>query len=191
MKKVFYLFFAVTASLIVYSLIYFKQYHIEDDQTAIQVSLTEWINRGPDTVLKPAIIEMVQLDDTSSYIGLIETPEEYVGYAHFIKGWNGKFKIHRSGLESNIVKYQAIETNKGMYGILVGKNPDLAIDHIKAELEYDDFNFIVNVSTDEMFVRSKQLPKDIKEPFPAELTFYDKNDAVIDWSELYDLIEEQ
>lgn len=189
LKKVVYLFLLVAVILIGYTLIYFNQYHIEDDQTAIQSSLTEWLHNGTD--IQPEIKEMVQLDDTNSYIGLIETQDGHVGYAHFIKGWNGKFKIKRSGHGSNIVDYQKIETTNGMYVVLVGRNPDLTINHIKAELEYEEFNFIVNVSSDELFVRYKHLPKDIKEPFPAELTYYDKNNLEIDWSELFEEIEEQ
>lgn len=189
MKKVLYVFLFVTAILIVYTSIYFNQYHIEVDRTAIQSSLIEWLYNGPDIDpdLKPAIKEMVQLDDTSSYIGLIQTTGGNVGYAHFIKGWNGKFKIIRSSPRGNTVHYQKIETTNGVYGILFGINPNLAIDHIK--VIYDDFNFIANVSTDELFVRYKHLPKDIKEPFPAELTFYDKNDSVIDRSDLFNYIE--
>lgn len=194
LKKVLYLSLFVAAIFIGYTLIYFNQYHIEDEQTAIQAGVIEWLYNGPniDPDLKPAMKEMIQLDDTNSYIGLIQTPDRYVGYVHFIKGWNGKFKINSSsGPGSNIVDYQKIKTTNGMYAILVGRNPALTIDHIKAELEYEEFHFIVNVSSDELFVRYKHLPKDIKEPFPAELTYYDKNNSEIDWSELMDLIEEQ
>ncbi len=70
-----------------------------------------------------------------------------------------------------------------MYGIIVGKNPNLKIDHIIADLYYGDFNFNSNVSADEKFVRYEKIPSDIEEPFPAELTFYDKEGSVIEMSE--------
>lgn len=183
LKKVSYLILSVAIISIGYSFFYFNQYHIEDERTAIQSGLKDWSNRGSGSI-KPNVIEVVQLDDTSSYIVLFQTKNGNVGYAHFIKGWNGKFKIDHSGHGTNIVSYEKIKTTEGMYGILVGKNPNLTIDHIKAELYYEDFNFIVNVSTDEMFIRYKQLPNDIEQPFPAELTYFNKNNSVIDLSEL-------
>lgn len=114
MKKGLFIFLFIAAIFIGYSLAYFNQYHIEDDQTTIQSSLTKWLYSSfdIDADLKPAINEMVQLNDTSSYIGLIYTPDGNVGYAHFIKGWNGKFKINGSGGNSNGVYYQKIKTSQ-------------------------------------------------------------------------------
>ncbi len=183
MKKVIYLFLFVAIIFIGYSWYYFDQYHIEDNRTAIQSNFKEWINRDSESI-EPDVIEVVQLDNTSSYIVLFQIQSSNIGYAHFIKGWNGNFKIDHSGHGTNIVSYKKIKTNKGMYGILVGKNPDLSIDHIKADLSYDDFDFTANVSTNEKFVRYKQLPNDIEKPFPADLTFYDKNGSVIELSDL-------
>ncbi|WP_156289495.1 hypothetical protein [Oceanobacillus salinisoli] len=67
---------------------------------------------------------------------------------------------------------------------MVGKNPDLTIGRIKADLYYENFNFTADVSTDEMFVRYKHLPNDIEKPFPAELTYFYKNDSVVELKEL-------
>lgn len=64
---------------------------------------------------------------------LFETQSNKIGYAHIFKGWNGKYKIDSSGHGTNQVSYKKIKTNKGMYGILVGKNPDLEFDHIHAD----------------------------------------------------------
>lgn len=183
MKKVVYLLFLIVIISTGYTFYYFNQYNIEDKRATIQSSLKEWSNRGSGSI-DPDVIEAVQLDDTSSYIVLFETQSKNIGYAHFIKGWNGNFKIEHSGHGTNIVKYQKIKTNKGMYGILVGKNPDLKIDHIKADLYYVDFSFKSNVNADEKFVSYQQLPADIEKPFPAELTFYDKKSSVIEMSEL-------
>lgn len=183
MKKVIYLLSIIAIISIGYSFYYFNQYNIEDKRATIQSSLKEWSDRGSGSI-DPDVIEVVQLDDTSSYIVLFQTQSKNIGYAHFIKGWNGKFKIKNSGHGTNIVKYQIIKTNKGMYGILVGKNPDLKIDHIKANLYYGDFSFKSNVNADEKFIRYQQLPPDIEKPFPAELTFFDKKNSVIELVEL-------
>lgn len=185
MKKVIYLLSFVSIISIGYYFYYINQYDIEDKRAAIQSSLNEWANRGMGSgSIDAEVIEVVQLDETSSYIVLYETQSNHLGYAHYIKGWNGKFRIEHSGHGTNIVKYQKIKTNNGMYGILVGKNPDLKIDYIKADSYYGDFNFKSNVNGDEKFVRYEKLPIDIEKPFPAELTFYDKNGSVIELSEL-------
>ncbi|CQR46266.1 hypothetical protein BN1058_00519 [Paraliobacillus sp. PM-2] len=178
MKKAIYFVSIIILIFIGYSWYYVNQYHIEDNRTAIQSNLTEWSSRGSGSI-HPDVIEVVQLDDTSSYIVLFQTQSSHMGYAHMIKGWNGKFKITHSGHGTNIVKYQKIQTNKGMYGIIVGKNPDLKIDHIIADLYDGDFSFSSNVRADEKFVRYEKIPNDIEEPFPAELTFYDKEGSVI------------
>ncbi|WP_226036755.1 hypothetical protein [Aquibacillus saliphilus] len=186
MKKVINLLSIIAIITIIsigYSFYYFNQYNIEDKRATIQSSLKEWSNRGSGSI-DPDVIEVVQLDGTSSYIVLFQTQGKNIGYAHFIKGWNGKFKIEHSGHGTNIVQYQKIKTNKGIYGILVGKNPDLKIDHIKASLYYEDFSFKSNVNADEKFIRYQQIPADIEKPFPGELTIYDKKNSVIELSEL-------
>lgn len=106
---------------------------------------------------------------------LFETQSNKIGYAHIFKGWNGKYKIDSSGHGTNQVSYKKIKTNKGMYGILVGKNPDLEFDHIHADLYSGEFSFTSDLSDDEVFVKYQKLPGDIEQPFPAELTFYEKN----------------
>lgn len=183
MAKIKYVILFIIIISIGYSWFYFNQYHIEDKRTDIQSSLEEWSNRGSGNI-EPDVIDVVQLDDTNSYIVLFQTESNHIGYAHFIKGWNGKFKIEHSGHGTNIVDYQKIKTNKGMYGILVGKNPDLQIDHVKANLYHESFNFTSNVSDDEKFVKYEMLPENVKKPFPAELTFFDKNDTKINMADL-------
>ncbi|WP_182201710.1 hypothetical protein [Paraliobacillus salinarum] len=178
MEKAIYLVLFVVIIFIGYSWYSVAQYHIEDDSTAIQSNLTEWSNRGSGGI-NPDVIKMVQIDDTRSYIVLFETQGSNMGYAHFIKGWNGKFKIEHSGHGTKIIGYQEIHTNKGIYGLIYGENPDLKIDHIQADMYYGDFSFSSSVREDEKFVRYEKIPNDIEKPFPAELTFYDEGGFVI------------
>ena len=162
-----------------YTLFYFNQYHIEDERASIQSNLTEWENRGTGEEIKLDVLEVTQLDNTNSYIVLFETDNKNIGYAHFLKGWNGHFKIELSGHGTNVVSYEEIKTNNGMYRILVGKNPDFKIHHITAKLINEEFSFTSNVSKDEKFVKYKKLPSDLKQTFPADLTFFDENKNII------------
>ncbi|MFG6116704.1 hypothetical protein ACGTN9_16255 [Halobacillus sp. MO56] len=180
MKKVIYLLLFVSIIFIIYSFNYFNQYHIEDKTTSIQSELKEWINRGSG-LIEPEVIKRVQLDDTNSYIASFRTKSGNIGYAQLIKGWNGKFKIvvagHGDG--DDVVDYQKIKTSDGIYGVVVGRNPDMKIDHIKTDLYDEEFNFTSTVSSDKTYVKYHMLPPDIENPFPAEVTLFDKNNTEI------------
>ncbi|MBT2685036.1 hypothetical protein [Bacillus sp. ISL-37] len=185
MKKAGYLVIFVAVMAIGYGIYYSNQYPIEDNPAAIQTGLQEWSNRDSGSI-NPEVIKSVQLDDTNSYIVLFQTDNGEMGYAHLIKGLNGKYKIDHSGYGTNIVSYQKIKTNKGMYGILIGKNPQLKIDHIEAELYSGEYSFESNVKGEERFIAFEKFPENTEQPFPAELTFYDENGSEIGLSEFQD-----
>jgi hypothetical protein len=182
LKKPWYLILFVAVLAIGYGIYYYNQYPIDDNQAAIQTGLQEWSNRDSGSI-KPDVIKTVQLDDTRSYIVLFQTDRGEMGYAHLIKGLNGKYKIDHSGHGTTLVSYQKIKTNKGMYGILIGKNPKMTIDRIEAELHSREYSFESSVKGEERFIAYEKLPEDTKQPFPADLTFYDKNGSVIELSE--------
>lgn len=67
-----------------------------------------------------------------SYIVLFQFKNGDIGYTHFIKGWNGKFKINQSGYgPGGIAYYQDTHTNKRIYAVVVGNNPERKINHFK------------------------------------------------------------
>jgi hypothetical protein len=173
LKKAGYLVIFVAVMAIGYVIFYFNQYPIDDNQAAIQSGLQEWSNRDSGSI-KPDVIKSVQLDDTRSYIVLFQTDNGDMCYAHLIKGLNGKYKIDHSGYGTNIVSYQKIKTNNGIYGILIGKNPQSKIDHIEAELYSGEYSIESNVKGKERFIAYEKLPENTQQPFPAELTFYDR-----------------
>ncbi len=185
MRKSTYLLLIIGVIFIGYSLFYFSQYHIDDDKIAVQSSLAEWMSNDSETTTLD-VKEIIQLEDTNSHIALFQTENGHVGYAHLIEGWNGKLKIVSSGGHgTNIVSYEVIETNHGNYGIVFGENPELTIDHITADLNYENYRFSVDVPSDEIFVKYAHLPEGIEKPFPAELTYFDKDQTVIDVADLF------
>lgn len=163
-----------------YIVFYMNQYSIADEEDEIYTSLLGWQNRGLDYEFKMSISDVIQVDQTTSYIVLFETPDNNVGYAQLVKGWNGKYKIIQSGWGDNAVTYSDIKTNEGMYGILAGKNPDLQIDHITAITVNEVYEFTSSVTDAKTFVRYEKLPPNLKETFISDLTFYDKNGQVLD-----------
>ena len=135
-----------------YKIYYFNQYHIEDKRASIQANLAKWEARGTGGETNLNVIDVTQSDQTNSSIVLFEMENEHIGYVHFRKGWNGKYKIEAYRHGGNNVAYQVIKTNHGTYGLLVGKNPDLHIELITAKLMYEEFSFTSNASKEETFL---------------------------------------
>ncbi|OCA81596.1 hypothetical protein A8F94_22265 [Bacillus sp. FJAT-27225] len=161
---------------------YYGQFNTPDDRIDIQANLSEWLSRGSSSV-ELKVADFIRLDDSDAYIALFQLENGGIGYAQLSKGWNGRYKIERSGHGSNLVSYEKIETNKGVYGLIVGKNPAGRLASIKAQLYYSDFAFTSDVSEEYMFVKYKKVPKDTV-AFPADLFFYDQNGKSIDYGEL-------
>lgn len=156
-----------------------NQYTIADEENEIYASLLEWQNKASDFEFEMVILGITQIDQTSAHIVLFETSANNVGYAHLIKGWNGKYKIIGSGWGDNVVTYSDIQTDQGIYGILVGKNTDLEIDHIRALTVDGDYEFTSSVTGAETFVRYHKMPSNLEETFVSDLTFFDKNGEVL------------
>ncbi|OBZ18152.1 hypothetical protein A8L34_00760 [Bacillus sp. FJAT-27264] len=178
-KKMIYFSLLLIVLCIGYSLHYFNQYHIDDSNVSIQSNLNNWLNRGNREQINANLIEVVRLNDSNSYIVLFQLENDDIGYSQLIKGLNGKFKIELVGYGTNVVSYEDIRTNEGVYGILLGKNPSLKINHIFTKLIHEEFNFTTDVSKDELFVKYEKLPSELRETFPAEFIFYDGNNTVI------------
>lgn len=158
-----------------YIFLYMNQYPIKSDKASIHKELTEWQSRGEDAEFEFTTLEMVQLDDTSSHVVFFETPDRTVGYAHLVKGWNGKFKINQSGWGTDLVSFSDLKTNKGTYGLVTGKNQGLEIDHIKAESSDREFSFTSIIPKEENFLVYEKLPGDLKNTFLPHITLYDEN----------------
>ena len=63
--------------------------------------------------------------------------------------------------------------------VLYVGNPGLKIDHIKAKSANEEFRFTSDISKNESFIKYEKIPNDLKNPFPAKLIFYDKNNIEI------------
>jgi hypothetical protein len=154
-----------------------NEYTINHDKASIQTGISEKLNREVDLDLK--VLKIVQLDDTSSYISLFQLKNGHFGFAQLTEGPNGKLKVKTFGHGSNLVRYQKVLTEQGVYGVLYGINKNRKIDHIKAKLLGEEYSFITNVSLDERILNYEKLPATIKDPFPAKLTFFDKDKNII------------
>ncbi|WP_422660918.1 hypothetical protein ACK8P5_10700 [Paenibacillus sp. EC2-1] len=178
-KKVFMWIFFIFVLCALPFLYYSEEYHIENNEKSIQTNLTKWLNRGSGGEMSPHVKEIVRLGASDTYITLFQLEDHRIGYAQMIMGWNGKLKIGQSGYGTNEVSYRNIDTNQGMYGIVIGYNIDFKIDHLFVELQHEEFSFSTDISQDELFIKFEKLPKDLKETYPARITCYDQYNNVI------------
>lgn len=149
------------------------QYPIHDDESAIQWELNEWQRDTAATHEVFNVISTTQLGESSSHIILFETSSNGIGYARMIKGWNGQFKITESGWGPD-VSYHDIDTNDGTYGILIGTNPELRIDHVTVESTREDYRFTAELPEEYSFLLYEKLPDGVNSAFPADFTFFDE-----------------
>ncbi|WP_223701766.1 hypothetical protein [Sutcliffiella deserti] len=180
MRKMNYYIMILVILGIGYSVFYINSYSIKNTNESVESSLKDWLNRGETRQLNPILIEKVRIDDTTTHIGLFQLENNNIGYVRLVEGVNGRLKITNTGHGTGELQYQDIETNKGLYYILVGENTEKKIHNIRVELMYEDYNFNVDVSTEDRFIRYHKLPIKFEKPYPAEITVLDKENNVIE-----------
>ncbi|MFT8320115.1 MAG: hypothetical protein ABF649_04350 [Bacillus sp. (in: firmicutes)] len=171
--------------LIMYLLFYFHQYSISNNQSALESHFKEWL-KNESKEYEPKILDVRQLDKSNSYLVLFETKDKnQIGYARYLKGWNGKFKPDNYHFGTEKVRFEEIDTNIGKFGIVLGLNPALKINHIKAPIVDEALSFTFKVSEDQWFFRYKKIPKDINHQVFSNLELFDKNNKELEYTELF------
>ncbi|MGM0845640.1 MAG: hypothetical protein ACQEUT_11735 [Bacillota bacterium] len=183
MKKRLNLLLLLVFIVVCYVGYHFFQYQILNQAANIETELNTWLNKNSGE-MDAEVLCMTKLDKTNSSIVLFQTERDNIGYALLKNGWNGRVKIVQSGHGNNIASYQVIDTNKGDYGIVVGKNPDLKVENIRADLLHEDFEFTINVSGQRTFLMYEKLPEEIEQPFPTDLIYFDEKGSIIELKEL-------
>ncbi|MFD2045490.1 hypothetical protein ACFSTA_17540 [Ornithinibacillus salinisoli] len=174
---------AITLPLYIHS----HQYTLENEESSIETHLNDWINKENDyREVIPAIIDIFQIGDSNTNIVLFQTDDEnMIGYASYLKGWNGKLKAVHYSFGTDKIYFEDIQTNKGKYGIILGMNPNLLIDHINVDLIDKDLHYVVEVSKEERFLKYKKLPKKMKDHVYAELILKDDNSNPLEYTEVF------
>lgn len=155
------------------------EYTIINNEKDIQKHLTNWQNRGPDT-LNPTLLKVVRIGDTDTYVALFKDSKDDLGLATLKRGSNDKLKIvsthYGSTDEGNFAKYDGEHTNDGNYGIVIGRNPSNEIHSVKVVLmDNDETEFTVNIPQEKYFLVTKKLPKGVSSKPFADVFLYDKN----------------
>jgi len=146
-------------------------YNIEYNNEEIYTTIIE--DEDTDDFKELKLGEIVRIGNSNTIIVLVRN-KKWLGFAKFIKGWNGNLTYIGTNIGNSTVTYQKLSTNKGTFFLLVGKNPTLTIHNIKALLMNESYSFNSEVSNERYFLNYVKLPGDIEYAIPAKLTYYDK-----------------
>jgi hypothetical protein len=153
---------------------YNKKYHIENNKSAIQHNLKNWLNRDDGDNMDPKIFDIKRLGNSSTYMVLFKLDDNKIGNAQLVKGRNNKLMIKQAGYgDLAAYTFREIKTNKGRYFLVLGRNPELAFDHIEVKVDYTStFSYPINVSKNELYYHYKKIPKDLD--IRPKIIYYDK-----------------
>lgn len=175
------IFIVVIYTIRIHSLNIEAKYPITTDRKDIQQNLTNWGNRG-DTKTNPKLINTVHLGNSNTYLAYFKNQSGYLGIAIMKEGPNKHLRIVRSKYGSNQPRYYSVKTNKGVYGIIIGKNTDGLVHSIRAESFNHSFKFKVKVPQKNDFIVVKKLPKSKDKTLFTDLYdlyLFDKNNKEI------------
>ncbi|CAM4028111.1 hypothetical protein [Lederbergia lenta] len=176
-KSILIVFFAVTiiAIVLVFKYLYSEEYNIEYSNSSMEKFLTKNIERK-----SIEYIQLKELKKTNTVLFQFKYTDGHLGYAHFEKGINKKVKFISSNSVPEIT-YQEFETNNGLYGVILGKNDNLKISRIEAELSSENmYSFTVDVSGSDYFIEYNKLPEGISNTYLGQLILFDSNKNIID-----------
>jgi hypothetical protein len=163
---------------------YDRKYSININENSIQHNLKNWLNRDEGSNLNPKILDLKKIGSSSTYMVLFELENNVKGNAQLVKGRNNKLRIKQASNGGFIgYTFEEIKTNKGRYFLVMGKNPDLVIDHIVVKVDYTrTYSYPINVSKDDFFYHYKKIPEDIDQR--PKIIYYDKNNKELTDDEL-------
>ncbi|CAH2716027.1 hypothetical protein BACCIP111895_03211 [Neobacillus rhizosphaerae] len=166
---------------------YNRKYSIGFNESSIQYNLKNWLNRNDGSNLNPKIFDIKKLGSSSSYMVLFELENKVIGNAQLVKGRNNKLRIKQASYgDLNAYTFEDIKTNKGRYFLVMGKNPELMIDHIDVKVDYTmTYSYPINVSKDEFFYNYKNIPDDILQR--PKIFYYDKTNKQLSDDELREI----
>ena len=171
---------AIVGLICLGGLTYFNEFSIKNDTESIQSQLTKFLNRVSSApAVQPTVLEIVRLDRSNTYLALFQTESQQIGSAILKAGLNNRLKISNAGYGTNQIRYQTVPTSKGVYGVIVGENPNLLIDHVKLTLPDEDLTYTIDISRDERVVKYQPYPGKFNRKTYAELAFFDKAGEVV------------
>lgn len=154
------------------------EYPIKNTEQDMEEFLIEWEASYRDSP-KPKLIDMLQLGQSDTY-AIFYLKGEDTAVALLKKGLSGRLKFVSGNSGNSDARYFSVETNKGSYGIVRGKNTDGRVHAVKVELQNAPFSFEQKVSPGPHFFLIQKLPEEITEQTFADITFIDDTNTPFD-----------
>lgn len=163
---------AICVVFILILITYSGTYKIVDDKTQIEKHILEFINRP---IGQYDYVDMKQYINIDNKKYILYTTTDKIGFAGLVKGLNGKYKIAYSEHSNNSFDDKVIETNRGKYIILIGKNPDKEIEYSEVVLEFNEYK--IKIPDEEYFIVSSKIKDGTKSILiaPNNIKLFDAN----------------
>ena len=161
---------AIIAAIILVS--YSKKYTITDNKEQLEDNIKQFINR-PDIVTDNIEIKQeLNLDNKKYVLFMINNS---LGMAEVTKGFNNKYKIDFTEYGGGYFRDRVIDTNKGKYLTLAGKNYNMKIAYSKVLFEGKEYK--ISIPQQEYFISYSAVPIETISTFPAtqDIKLYDKD----------------
>ncbi len=124
-----------------------------------------------------------RINGSSTWIAILSSTIDSNGkivYAHLEKNWRNHYKIISVGTVPDI-SYVDIQTNNGLFGVLIGVNKSLAIKKIDVKtMGETQLESTFDIEGEKYFIRYISIKDELSSTSPAEFTLYDGINEIIE-----------
>ncbi|MEW4282707.1 hypothetical protein [Priestia koreensis] len=154
-----------------------EEYPISNNERDIKKYVDQWQTRAGE--VHPVVMKIQRLGKSNTYVAYFKSRTGESGIAILKEGPNKNLQIRTTHYGKNdedyYSEYYGVNTNKGRYGIIAGKDPTNKIDSVRAELVNDSFTFTVAVPRKDYFFIVKRLPSGVENYQFASLYLLDEH----------------
>jgi hypothetical protein len=152
--------------LILYGITYWNSYALDDNVPDIEQVLED--RSGTEVTVKG-------LSATDDKAFFIFTMSGQIGSGELSRGWNGKYKLEYYGYGTDRVRSRVVETGKGFYLMLAGRNEG-KIGSIRAAIDHEEYE--VELPSDEYYLVLTPVKKTDKR-FAESIAVYQRDGTKI------------
>lgn len=162
--------------------VYSMRYPLENSRAAIQHQLVDWENKLADRPLSDhsilELINVIHLENSTTYVAFYRAGQD-LRLVVLKEGLNKKLRTVHVGTKHHTFDYTGIETNKGPYGIISGRNTDEEIDSVQVKLQNFHYEYRMKVPETPCVIHAMKLPREVNQKTYADLYFFNKKDQKI------------
>lgn len=159
-----------------------KDFSIPDSKVELEKELNIFVSENESDITELKMKKLEKVKDSNTWIALLSSDvdlNEKIRYAHLEKNWRKHYKIIAVGSIPNI-SYIDIQTNAGLFGVLIGINKSLSIKNIDIRtMGETQLESTFDVGGEKYFIKYISITNGIQSTSPAEFILYDNDNQVI------------